>query len=173
MCNFLDMNKLNVLLLVSFVFFGKAATSIPFSGNYFVGQSYQYKEIVSIVNDINLNGISGDVNIYIDDSKTYTSQITINNFSNPLNKKISFIGKPQSSETISINYNSTGYFDNFIIQINGSSNLYFYNIKFTNNATGAYRKIIDIPDKSNTVQNIKFSNCKFECITGNGSVSYP
>jgi hypothetical protein len=119
-----------------------SALAQPLNGTYTIGGTTpNYPDMAAAVAALNTNGISGDV-IFNIRLGTYTTnnQVTINNFTNAGGNRVTFQSETGSKADVSLSANGTST-NNFVIRLNGASNVTFRNLTIINPNTSFGRVI--------------------------------
>ncbi|GAB4177886.1 MAG: hypothetical protein Kow00108_13490 [Calditrichia bacterium] len=134
------------------------------SGTYTIGSGGTYASINEAITDLETQGISGPV-VFEIFSGSYNEQLILNPIpgTSGLNT-VTFRSQSGNAADVDIWFMPSGDTDNFVVQINGTGNLYFTDLSFTNNFTdNPYNRIVVLESESD---NIHFSRNVFNGRSG-------
>ncbi|HKI47318.1 MAG TPA: right-handed parallel beta-helix repeat-containing protein, partial [Balneolales bacterium] len=120
------------------------------SGTYTIGTGGTYTTIANAVSDLSTKGVSGPVTFNII-AGTYDEQFTLDVITgSSTTNTVTFQSQGGVASGVQIYHTAAGTADNYVIKINGASNLSFKNL--TLSATGtSYGKVIDITAQSSNI----------------------
>ncbi|MFW6225059.1 MAG: hypothetical protein ACOC4B_02210, partial [Bacteroidota bacterium] len=146
------------LCTLCFIFiFSFLQLNAQLSGTYTIGGAgADYADFTSAVNDLDDQGVNGNVTFNIADG-TYTEQVSIPDiFGAEFGNSITFKSASEDSTAVTLTFESTGASDNYTLQLDGADNI---NIeKITIEATGTtYSRAIDM---RGTIDGNNIRNCR-------------
>ncbi len=146
-------SKNNILIGILWVFIlliPGMLSAQALSGTYTIGTGGAYTTIADAISDLSTSGVSGAVTFNII-AGTYNEQFTLDAITGSSSTNtVTFQSQGGVASSVQIFHTATGTADNYVIKINGASNLSFKNL--TLSATGTtYSKVIDITSQSSNI----------------------
>lgn len=163
-------NKLNLVIGILGVFMCLLPGMLraqALSGTYIIGTGGDYTTIGDAVSALSTNGITGPVTFNIK-AGTYNEQFTLEAITgSSTTNTVTFQSQGGVTGDVQIYHTAAGTSDNYVIKINGASNLSFKNL--TISATGtSYGKVIDITSQGS---NISILNDSLTSAAGSSSTN--
>jgi len=158
----------NISLIISVIYFLTNISFAQLSGSYTIGSGGDYSNISSAVDDLALNGISGNVVFNILDGN-YNEQIKIPAISG-VSDTDTIIFQSQSADTsaVKIYFGANDANENWVVNLDGCSYITFKNLTFQ--AVGGNTDIGVVIYSDAAVNNINFIDNHF---IGKGTIASP
>ena len=146
-------NKLNRLagILCALLFLIPGILSAQaLSGTYIIGTGGDYSTIAGAISDLSAKGISGAVTFNVKPGM-YNEQIVLDAIvGSSTSNTVTFQSQGGVASDVQIYHTASGTSDNYVVKINGASNVLFKNL--TLSATGtSYSKVIDITAQGSNI----------------------